>query len=404
VTTHIRRATADDLPAMFVADGRAFGVDYNPVDIADFGPLFEPDRFLLACDPTDGTILGITGDFPFAVTLPGGTAIPAPGVSWVSVAVTHRRHGILRALMTEQHRGFIAAGMAVSLLTASEGGIYGRFGYGTATRHRWVEISRRRAVFRADVPDPGGVRLADTDEIRKLAPAIHRRWVATTPGALSRSDAWWDAMLADREGRRHGASALFHVLHADGYASYRIRRTGDDSVCRVQEVVAVTADAHVALWRTLLALDLVGTVEAAQSPDDPLPDLLVDPRQVRTTGLTDGMWARILDVPAVLTARRYAVELDVLLDVRDPFLDRGGRFRLRGGPDGAECVRVDGGRPTGAAEVGVQVAALGTLLFGGRRAGALARAGLLQASEQGVLRRVDVALLADREPQHGTEF
>ena len=404
MTAHIRRATVDDLPTMFTADGRAFGVDYTAADISDFRPLFEPDRFLLATDPVDGTIIGITGDFPFEVTLPGGAAVPAPGVSWVSVAVTHRRRGILRALLTDQHRGFVAAGAAVSLLTASEGGIYGRFGYGTATRHRWIEITRRQAVFRADAPNAGGVRLADTDEIRKLAPAIHQRWVAITPGALSRSDAWWDAMLADRESHRHGASPLFHLLHADGYASYRIRRTDDDSACRVREVVAVTEEAHVALWRTLLALDLVGTVQAAQSPDDPLPDLLTDPRQVRTTGLTDGMWARILDVPAVLAARRYAVELDVLLDVRDPFLDRGGRFRLRGGPDGAECVPVDGPGSVGVPVVGVELAALGSLLFGGRRASTLARAGLIQTPDQGVLRRLDTALLADREPQHGTEF
>ena len=88
----------------------------------------------------------VTGDFPFDVTLPGGTVLPVPGVSWVSVAVTHRRRGVLRALLTEQHRGFVEAGAAVSLLTASEGGIYGRFGYGVATRHRWVEIARRLSV------------------------------------------------------------------------------------------------------------------------------------------------------------------------------------------------------------------------------------------------------------------
>jgi predicted acetyltransferase len=94
----------------------------------------------------------------------------------------------------------------------------------------------------------------------------------------------------------------------------------------------------------------------------------------------------------------------VLLDVRDPFLDRGGRFRLRGGPDGAECVPVDGPGSVGVPVVGVELAALGSLLFGGRRASTLARAGLIQTPDQGVLRRLDTALLADREPQHGTEF
>ncbi|MDT7649483.1 MAG: hypothetical protein QOI36_889, partial [Pseudonocardiales bacterium] len=116
----LRRATADDLTAMATADGRGFGMHYTDTDIEDFRPLFDPDRFLLAQDPADGAkqdgpILGITGSFPFDVTLPGGTTLPAPGVTWVSVAVTHRRQGILRAMMEEQHRGFVADASAVSL-------------------------------------------------------------------------------------------------------------------------------------------------------------------------------------------------------------------------------------------------------------------------------------------------
>jgi predicted acetyltransferase len=399
VTTPIRRATEADLPAMFTADGRAFGEEYSAEDIDDLRTLIDPDRFLVACDPADGSIVGITGDFPFDVTLPGGTVLPVPGVSWVSVAVTHRRRGVLRALLTEQHRGFVEAGAAVSLLTASEGGIYGRFGYGVATRHRWVEIARRQAVLRAGVPDPGGVRLVGPDELRKAAPEIHRRWAATTPGAVSRSDAWWDELIRDRERHRHGASVLFHMLHPDGYASYRIRR-GEQTACEVREIVAATEEAHAALWRVLLALDLVDTVRAVRPVDDPLPEQLTDARRVHTTGLRDGMWARILDLPAALAARRYSVELDVVLEVRDPFLDRGGRFRLRGGPDGAQCDRVDAAGDA----IGIGMAMLGSLLFGGRRAGTLAAAGLVQAPDQATLRRFDLAMLADREPQHGTEF
>ena len=162
----MRRAVAADLPAMAEADGRSFGEHHTEEDLADVRALFDPDRYLLAEE--DGEIVGITGSYPFDVTLPGGAAMPAAGVSWVSVAVTHRRRGILRALLAEQHRGFVTDGVALSLLTASEGGIYGRFGYGIATEHREVEIARRRAVFRSDVPDPGGVRQVGTAEMRRI--------------------------------------------------------------------------------------------------------------------------------------------------------------------------------------------------------------------------------------------
>jgi predicted acetyltransferase len=393
----LRQATAADLPAMAEADGRSFGTHYTDDHLVEIRLLFDPDRFLLAEEP--GEIVGITGSYPFDVTLPGGAPLPAAGVTWVSVAVTHRRRGILRALMAEQHRGFVADGLAVSLLTASEGTIYGRFGYGIATEHRSVEITRRRAAFRRDVPDPGGVRQVGTAELRRIGPEIHRRWAAQTPGALSRSDAFWDVVLADREWHRRGASALFHLAHPDGYASYRIDQA--TQTCRLTDMAAATDEAYVALWRTLLAIDLVETVSSwSVAVAEPLQFLLADPRQLRTVGQYDGMWARVLDVPAALSARRYGTEIDLVLDVRDPFLERGGRFRLRGGPDGAECVPAENGAPV----VGVEMAALGSLLFGGAHAGSLARAGLLAADDPAVLRRLDAAFRGERTPQHGTEF
>jgi predicted acetyltransferase len=398
----LRRATAADLPAIAEADGRSFGEHYSDDYLEEVRLLFDPDRHLLAEE--SGEIVGITGSYPFHVTLPGGAAVPAAGVTWVSVAVTHRRRGILRALMDEQHRGFVADGLPVSLLTASEGGIYGRFGYGFATEHRGVEITRRRAALRRDVPDPGGVRQVGTAEIRRIGPEIHRRWAAQTPGALSRNDLWWDKLLADHEWHRGGATKLFHLAHPDGYASYRIDRA--NQTCRLVDMATATDEAYIALWRTLLALDLVETVSSwSMAIAEPLQFLLADPRQLRTFSQYDGMWARVLDVPAALSARHYGTELDVVLDVRDPFLDQGGRFRLRGGPDGAECVPADGGAPpAGINTVGIEMAALGSLLFGGAHAGSLARAGLLEADDQRVLQRVATAFRGERTPQHGTEF
>jgi predicted acetyltransferase len=306
--------------------------------------------------------------------------------------------------MAEQHRGFVADGLAVSLLTASEGAIYGRFGYGIATEHREGEITRRRAAFRSDVPDPGGVRHVGPAEMRRIAPEIHGRWAAQTPGALSRSDRWWDLHLADREWHRGGGSALFHLVHPDGYVSYRIDRASQPT-CRISDMATASDEAYIALWRTVLALDLVEAVFARSlTTFEPLQYLLADPRQLRTPKQYDGMWARVLDVPAALSARRYATEVDVVLDVRDPFLERGGRFRLRGGPEGAECAAVEGGTESGAPVVGIEMAALGSLLFGGAHAGSLGRAGLIRAHDPAVLRRIATAFQGERTPRHGTEF
>jgi predicted acetyltransferase len=398
VTPLLRRATADDLRALADVDARGFGMQQTDEELENFRPLFEPERFLLACDPESGTVLGVTGSYPLDVTLPGGAILPAPGVTWVSVDPTMRRRGILRAMFAEQHAGFVADGLAVALLTASEGAIYGRFGYGVTTLNRTFEIPRRRAEFRAEAPDPGGVRYVDPDTARKLAPELHRRWCAITPGAVSRSDAMWDGLMRDEERWRNGGSALFYLVHADGFASYRVRWS--DRSAMVVDLFAATDEGYVALWRVLLGLDLVDKVTGWKSlaVDDPLPLLLTDPRQVHTTGLDDGMWSRVLDVSAALGARTYATEIDVVLDVRDDFLGRGGRVRLHGGPEGAVCSPTDV-----PADLALPVATLGPLLFGRGRASTYAQAGRAEGAPD-VLRRVDAAFMTDREPLHGTGF
>lgn len=394
MTVTLSRATAGDVPAMVLADGRAFGFHFEEQDVEDLRPVLDPDRFVLA--RSGGDLVGVAGSYPLHVTPPGGHPIPAEGVTWVSVAVTHRRRGILRAMLDELHRGYAAAGTPVALLNASEGGIYGRFGYGVASTDRQVEIDRRRAVLRPDTPDPGGVRYAGTDEVAQRAPEIHRRWAAQQPGAVSRSAAWWRFTLLDRPHQRRGATARFHLLHPDGYAAYRM----DSGVCRVVDLFAATGAAHVALWRVLLALDLVSTIATdALAADDPLPWMLVDARAVRTASVADHLWARVLDPAAVLAARRYAVEIDAVLEVRDPDGYADGRFRLRGGPDGAECAPTDA-----APDVALDVPALGALAFGGSRAHTLARAGRISAADPATLRRFDAACLADRDPYTGTRF
>lgn len=399
MTLHLRRAGAQDVPAIIRADGRAFGVHYSEQDVADFGLIYDPDRFLLACE-ADGRVVGVTGDVPFRMTVPGGAQLDVLGVTWVSVAVTHRRRGVLRRMLAAQHERFVDAGAAASVLTASEGGIYGRFGYGPATVARQVDIDRSQATFRPGAPDPGGVWQAESDEARQHAPEVHERWRIRTPGALSRSAAWWERLFLDRVAFRGGGSALFFLLHADGYASYRIRRSGDTTRCSVVDLVATTDGAHAALWRVLLGLDLVDVVSTTQCPPgDPLPFLLADPRQVRTVATPDGMWVRLLDVPAALGARRYAVELDVVLEVDDPFLARGGRFRLRGGPDGARCDPTDR-QP----QARTDLATLGAVYLGGHRPSTAARAGLLRLEDPTLVLRLDAAFLAERAPQHGTAF
>jgi predicted acetyltransferase len=399
VQVSIRRATDADYPAITDLDGASFGFRMTDEELADARTLLDLDRFLVATDAD--RIIGVTGDYPFTMTVPGGQ-LEVPGVTWVSVDATYRRTGVLSALMRRQLDELREAGYSCAILTASEGGIYRRFGYGTSSQMRKTAVSRRR-VRLLEAGDARAVSRASAGEARKAMPEIHERWRRQTPGALSRSDALWDYLTLDHEHQRMGMSAMFYLLHADGYLAYRMKtdwNDGDPShLCWITDYVIASATAHRDLWQVLLGLDLVGSIESYRIPiDDPIQFLVDDPRQIRTTHLDDGVWVRPLDVPAMMTGRRYAIDVDVVLGLADPTFGDG-RWRLVGGPDGASCSST-----SAAADVELDAAALGSVYLGGVRLEHLLRAGRGRAHRADAAGRLDRALLADRLPQHGTAF
>jgi predicted acetyltransferase len=399
VDIEFRAAGPDDLDEIARVDGASFAIAYEHGDIAEAIEIVGYDRVLLAID--DKRIVGIAGDYDFDMTVPGGARVAVPGVTWVSVSPTHRRRGILTGLMQRKLSAYAAAGASAAVLIASESGIYGRFGYGSATHFRTVTIDRRQATLRQPL-ETHGVSLVSPEEAASVLPELYERWRATVPGAVGRSDKYWDFVLQDKQYMRRGMTNRFYLVHPDGYVAYRGRSNwGNDHanhVCSIEDYVTVTPHAHAALWQVLLGLDLYTTIETQRmAVDDPLPNLLTDPRVVTTAALSDGMWVRPIDVSALLAARTYAVEIDLVLDVADEFFGDA-RYHLRGSPDGADCVRTERH-----ADVSLGVASLGALSLGGQRVEPLAWSGLVQG-EQAALTRLDRAFLSDRAPHHGTNF
>jgi predicted acetyltransferase len=396
----IRTATAEDWPAMLLVDAASFGGSSEPELEAESRELIDFDRFLLA---TDGDrLVGIAGDYPMNMALPGGGSLDVPGVTWVSAAPTHRRRGILRDLMQHELRQFAQSGYAAAILIASEGGIYGRFGYGAASTTRRIAIDRRRVRLRAPA-DASSVLVATPEQARTAMPEIHERWRRQIPGGLYRVPARWDHLVRDAPHRRHGMSKLQYLLHSDGYVAFRTVEdwTGGqpNNRCVIEQYAAVTPQAHAALWQVLLDLDLYVTIETDRAPaDDPLPHLVTDSRQVRTVSVTDGLWLRPLDVTVLLASRRYAVDVDLVWQVDDSLFG-GGRYRLVGGPEGASCERTDA-----PPDLVTDAAALGAVSLGGHRLQEFAAAGRVHADDPALLRRADRALLADRAPFYGTMF
>ena len=120
------------------------------------------------------------------------------------------------------HDDIDARAEPLAALTASEGGIYERFGYGIATRRRVATIDRRRAVLAERFrPPPGSVRLVDATSSLGEIRAVWDRYRSTRAGEIDRDERWHEAAFA-REPK------TVHALHADGYASWTFDSTWND--------------------------------------------------------------------------------------------------------------------------------------------------------------------------------
>jgi predicted acetyltransferase len=347
--------------------------------------------------PTDGTVLACDGDdvvgmahyLDMLLTVPGGAVLPMAGVTMVAVAPTHRRRGILREMYAELHNRIADARYPIAGLTASEGGIYGRFGYGPATIEQEFTVDRRVANFRDDAPDPGGVRTVKPADHRDALEEIYERRRRRTPGGLVRPKALWDELLIDRESVRRGGTEWYAFLHADGYVLYRV--FGDDQMfVRVGEFVAATTDAGIALCRALFGLDLMEKVIIGTYPADPLPYLLTDHRAARLTHYEDDLWLRIMNIPTALEARTYQTDVSAVLEISDGFRSDGGRFAFEVHDGHARCT------PTSApAEVYMNLDVLGSLYLGAHRATSFAAANRLHCNDSGLAHRLDAAFASD---------
>lgn len=393
----IRSATDDDVAAIQLLGGTSFGVVSEPSYTELRSQVFRTEEAIVAVE--DGRVVGHATSTRMTLTVPGARTVEACGVAGVMVAPTHRRRGILRAIYTEQHRRTEAAGLALTIFTASQGAIYGRFGYGPTIRENAVSIDRRFAEFLPSAPDPGGVVLSTMADAGEPVRAIYDRWRRLVPGGQVRPEARWQMDLADSPAFRDGGTELFAFLHPDGYVLYRYHRREHGKAAVIEEMRAVTAEAHIALWRALFGLELCSHVEAVLTDNDPLPYLLTDLRLVRTKARYDGLWLRLMDIPAALTGRSYLRDLDVVLAVQDPFRNAGGTFALRIRDGIAECAPT-----TRTADIELGIDVLASMYLGAYPARVFAGANRLQAKDTAQLRALDEAFGAERDAALGWFF
>ncbi|GAA4326283.1 GNAT family N-acetyltransferase [Streptomyces venetus] len=401
----IRPTTDKDLDVFVDTVHAAFG--YFPETPVEGGGLWwsalETDRCLLAV-AADGRPVGTAATHSFELTLPGEALVPAAGVTAVGVLPTHRRQGVLSAMMRHQLAELRARGEFLSVLLASEAPIYGRFGYGPATYTAQLKVPRHRAALAvpraggtAGAPaagsDDGSVEVLRRAECGEILEEVYDRYRRAQPGALSRPHRWW----ALRAGQPPISPAPRYIaVHRDadgvpdGYASYSI----ESGTLTVDETIATDDAVFTALARFTLGHDLVSQVVFKQVPSDhPLRWRFADFRAGEVSGDMDWLWVRLLDVPRALTARGWFTDGELVLDVDDPFLGEQGRYLLTVRDGKADCVPTDR-KP----DLSLDISDLGSVYLGGTAPGTLVRAGHIRAHHPGAATLADALFRTERSP------
>jgi len=341
----VRTITDDEVPAYTAAVSRGFNKLHRAEDVAFYRPRIDPGRTYGVFD--GDAIVGTARSFPTPLTVPGPCELTVAAVSNVTVHATHRRRGILTEMMRRQLDEVAGRGEPAAILIASEAPIYGRFGYGAASENLRLEIDTRQLRF-TSAPPKGRVWYVEPAELRSIGPEVYERFRGAQVGAIARDGAWWDATtgIAPRPGSDPPAFiAVFEEPDGahTGFVHYAItpqweaRRPASTVV--VRDLVTVTDAAYGALWRLVASVDLTVHVTAVDRPArEPLRSLVEDRRHVQEAERNDFLWARLLDVPAVLSSRRYRVDDRIVIEVVDEFRPAsGGRFALDAGPSGAAC-------------------------------------------------------------------
>ncbi len=389
----IRTPAEDELKRFLETTETAFGEALHEDDAKRWGALLDLERQFWALD---GDLpVGTAGTYTLRLTVPGGE-LPTAGVTMVGVHPSHRRRGIMTDLMRRQLDDAHERGEPLAALWASEAPIYGRFGYGIATLATRIDADRDRIVFRRPDEPAGRTRLVDLEAAAEILPPIYDRVRRESAGTIDRSELWWKNLkLADPEHWRHGAGPLFcAVLEVDGepegYALYRVRGSWEEGMpggkLEVREALGTTPLAMREIWRFLFGIDLVQRVRSwLLTPDHPLFLSVTEPRRLRI-GIGDGLWLRLVDVEAALTARSYSADGSVVLDVHDSFCNwNEGVWGLTVSSGSAHVDR-DGGEP----ELRLDVGDLASVYLGGFSFEGLRRAGRVDELADGAVERADL--------------
>ncbi|RJQ87695.1 GNAT family N-acetyltransferase [Amycolatopsis panacis] len=344
-------------------------------------------------------LIGTARSFDAELLVPGGAKVPLAAVTGIGVRAGWTRRGVLTSMIETQLADFTERGIVAATLRATEGAIYGRYGYGIATHAQNVLVDRQRARLRPEVLPGGQVHVMDLGDAVPQWPELYAATGFTRPGAMTRPPVFWGGH--ENQVRRLSPFPRTAVHHGPagigGYLVYYVDRETTPVKLHVPRFHYTSPEAFAGLWRFLLSVDLVDEIALMYRPlGEPTALLFTNPHIAKIETTRDETWLRLVDVPAALAARSYGDTDPVVIEVHDPMLPaNNGRYRI--GPGGAE--RTD-------AEPALRVDAevLAMLYFGAWNTSALATANRVDVLHPAALPAADLLFRTEEPAWCGTFF
>jgi predicted acetyltransferase len=391
----IRPATHEEMPDVAVQAARQLGM--NPSMFQGMNP----DWTLCAFE--DGQVATTYAFWPLQIRFNGPPA-KISGVTWVSTHPAFRRRGNLRAI-TKQHferlheEGETAmAGLHPAWMT-----IYQRYGYGTVNIRNSYKFDPQQLVFAHPVEVPGELREVDLESEFGLLVDVYRRFREERNGLVHRGRAMWDAGPLSGGPAGHQETVLTYEEHGEplGYVVYHAgpglasSGPGAGQYLRIMDMFSLTPAAHRALWSALAAFDNVGEIRWDNAaPDDPLPNVVVEPRMLDIR-VSDGIMARFVTVEDALVQRPYPERASLRFELVDDFCEwNAGRWELETDPEASATTRIDGQD----VDLTLTPDTLASMVWGRISASDANRAGLLDVHDERALARWDGALRTKHVP------
>ncbi|WP_320673244.1 GNAT family N-acetyltransferase [Patulibacter defluvii] len=403
----VRELSDDELETVFDLDEIVFHGKLDQDQRARARRYLEPAYKIGSFDGE--RLVGVLAALEQTMTV-AGRDVACWGLTWVGVLPTHRRRGILTAMIGRLWADALAAGRPLVSLWVAEAAIYGRFGCGPAARALATRITTATPLPLRIAPAEAPLTLLSVDQALPLLGPFHERVVRPRRGGLLVRDErlWRDQVLPakDEDDDELGPPRVVVLGPLDaplGYVAYRVK-PGEDGPGTVAliELEAVDPAAEAALWRYLAAIDLTTAIDCWSRPlDDPLATMLVDGDRLTVRRRFDTLWLRLVDLPAALAERRVAAAVELVVEVEDRTLPANdGRWRLRAAA--GETLRAE--RSDDPADLALAARDLASLYLGGIAAGELQRAGLVDERTPGAVAALDAALRVERAPLAADPF